>query len=174
MNGRIVNTGFRWSICLERQISPFVWQVFMPTTFMVALSWISFLIPPSCYPGRISLLVTIVLCLINVMTSEMHQSPESNGLNAINCWFLICLVLVAIASLEYAIILYFMRFKRDKVHSEKGRNVANSSEINHSWSTKANSIDYCSLLFIPSLFILIAIVYFLVYLNVSPSCEMIS
>ena len=135
MKSLYVNTGFRWSICLARQLSPFVWQVFMPTTFMVALSWISFLVPPSCYPGRISLLVTIVLCLINVMTSEMQHSPESNGLNAINCWFLICLVLVAIASLEYAIILYFMRFNKEKVHSGNGRSVAkkeNISELSNS------------------------------------------
>ena len=173
MKSLYVNTGFRWSICLERQLSPFVWQVFMPTTFMVALTWISFLIPPSCYPGRISLLVTIVLCLINVMTSEMQQSPESNGLNAINCWFLICLVLVAIASLEYAIILYFMRFNKEKVHSGNIRSKAkteNISEINQAWFKKANSIDYCSLLFIPSLFIFTAFSYFLIYLNVTPNC----
>ena len=108
----LIIIGFRWTICLERQLSPFVWQIFMPTLLMVALSFISFIIPPNCYPGRISLLVTIFLCIINVMTSAMQNSPESNGLNAMNCWFLICLAQVAFASLEYAVIIYFMRFSK--------------------------------------------------------------
>ena len=170
--------GFQWIICLERQISPFVWQIFMPTTFMVALSWISFLIPPTCYPGRISLLVTIVLCLINIMTSLMQQSPESNGLNAMNCWFLICLVFVAIASLEYSILLYFMRFKiTQQDEKEKVVQVAtkdNMSDVKTPFSNYANLIDYYSLLSIPVLFMLTIFIYFLVYEYGMPKCETIT
>ena len=147
----------------------------MPTFFMVALSWISFLIPPNCYPGRISLLVTIVLCIINVMTSSMQNSPESNGLNAMNCWFLICLVLVAIASLEYAVIIYFMRFSKKVERLEKVRCSNNPIkkdflEFNHVWANRANLIDHFSLLIIPSLFFLMILVYFIVYLS-SPNCD---
>ena len=167
--------GFRWTICLERKLSPFFWQIFMPTFFMVALSWIGFLVPPNCYPGRISLLVTIVLCIISLMTSTMHESPESMGLSAMNCWFLICLVQVAIASLEYAIIIYFMRFGKQNQNLTKERvsktpKKTNIKEITCVWGSRVDLIDHFSLLVIPSSFILMIIVYFSVYLS-SSSCD---
>ena len=167
--------GFRWTICLERKLSPFFWQIFMPTSFMVALSWIGFLVPPNCYPGRISLLVTIVLCIISVMTSTMHESPKGTGLTAINCWFLICLVQVAIASLEYAIIIYFMRFSKQNQSLPKERvskmpKKTNIKEITCVWGSRVDLIDHFSLLVIPSSFILMIIVYFSVYLS-SSSCN---
>ena len=147
----------------------------MPTFFMVALSWIGFLIPPNCYPGRISLLVTIVLCIISVMTSAMHASPESTGLNAMNCWFLICLVQVAIGSLEYAIIIYFIRFTKhnQNLQKERGFNISNKTtfnEITHVWGIRVDLIDHFSLLVIPSSYILMIIAYFAVYLS-SPTCN---
>ena len=167
--------GFRWTICLERKLSPFFWQIFMPTFFMVALSWIGFLVPPNCYPGRISLLVTIVLCIISVMTSAMHESPESTGLSAMNCWFLICLVQVAIASLEYAIIIYFMRFSKQNQSLPKERVSKMAKKMNIKETTcvsgsRVDSIDHFSLLVVPSSFILMIIVYFSVFLS-SSSCN---
>ena len=177
MNEKCVffSLGFRWIICLDRQLYPHIWQVFMPTTFMVCLSWASFLIPPSCFPGRMGLLVTIVLCIINVMTSMMQQSPESNGLNAMNCWFLICLILVALASLEYAILLFFMRFPDTQIHMDRSR-TTNTPPKNVKLEAKSylsrydgSHIDFCSILIFPPLFLIIAITYFVGYLLLKSS-----
>merc|ERR1711963_1386718 len=104
------------------------------------------------------------------MTSAMQNSPESNGLNAMNCWFLICLVLVAIASLEYAVLIYFIRFSKQVERSEKTRcsNIPikrDYLEFNPVWANRANLIDHFSLLVIPSLFFLMIFVYFIVYLS---------
>ena len=147
----------------------------MPTTFMVCLSWASFLIPPSCFPGRMGILVTIVLFIINVMTSTMQESPESNGLNAMNCWFLICLILVALASLEYAILLFFMRFPDTKIHMDSSR-TTNTPPKNVKLEAKSylsrydgSHIDFCSILIFPPLFLIIAITYFVGYLLLKSS-----
>ena len=162
---------------MDRQLYPHIWQVFMPTTFMVCLSWASFLIPPNCFPGRMGLLVTIVLCIINVMTTMMQQSPESNGLNAMNCWFLICLILVALASFEYAILLFFIRFPDTQIHMDSSRTTnihpKNISLETETYCSKydASHIDLCSILIFPPLFITIAITYFIGYfLNKSSEC----
>ena len=143
---------------------------------MVVLSWISFLIPPNSFPGRISLLVTIVLCIINVMTGVMQQNPEGNAINTLDCWCIICLALVAIASLEYAILLYFMRFGKVQIHSAKERsmrrlNKEEKLESNSVLFKHANYIDHCSLLVIPALFILTAIIYFTCCLYKMLKCE---
>ena len=147
----------------------------MPTLLMVALSFISFIIPPNCYPGRISLLVTIFLCIINVMTSAMQNSPESNGLNAMNCWFLICLAQVAFASLEYAVIIYFMRFSKKIQNSQKERSSSikvktNLKESNDVWNNRLNLIDHFSLVIIPCSFLLMTLIYFIAYFS-SPNCK---
>ena len=147
----------------------------MPTTFMVCLSWASFLIPPSCFPGRMGLLVTIVLCIINVMTSTMQGSPESNGLNAMNCWFLICLILVACASLEYAILLFFIRFPNTLIQMDSSRTTnihpkhINLETERYCSKYDASHIDLCSILMFPPLFMIIAITYFVGYLLMKSS-----
>ena len=143
---------------------------------MVALSWISFLIPPNCFPGRMSLLVTLVLCIINVMTSEMQQSPEGSGWHALDCWYIICLVMVGIASFEYAILLYFMRFGKVPIQSAKVRNVQGANKENHFETNSffvvhANCIDHLALFLIPALFILTMLLYFVCYLYTMPNCE---
>ena len=72
-----------------------------------------------------------------------------------NCWFLICLVLVAIASLEYAVIIYFMRFSKKVERLEKVRCSNNPIkkdflEFNHVWANRASLIDHFSLLWLGS------------------------
>ena len=143
---------------------------------MVALSWISFLIPPNSFPGRMSLLVTLVLCIINVMTGERQQSPKGSGWNTCDYWYIICLVMVAIASLEYAILLYFMRFGKVPIQSARERGIReptreNSLETNSLFVKHANHIDHHALLVIPVLFILTAFLYFMCCLYRMPRCE---
>ena len=48
---------------LERHFKNHGLQVFLPTACLVVLSWISFLIPPYIVPGRMVLLVTLLLVL---------------------------------------------------------------------------------------------------------------
>ena len=119
------------------------------------------------------------------MINEMEQSPATNGISTIDLWCIICLVMVAIASLEYAVLLYLMRFgKRSlvsffsknlfatcKVSTNQGKG-GNSPMLNEENNVETNSlsllqgkvIDYCALIFVPILFILVVIVYFLYYL----------
>ena len=151
---------------------------------MVSLSWISFIIPPDSFPGRMGLLVTLVLCIINVMINEMEQSPATNGISTIDLWCIICLVMVAIASLEYAVLLYLMRFgkrglvttcsksvfptgKVSVLQAKEGTNSVlteeNNAEENSLLRLQAKVIDYFALILVPALFLVIVLTYFLHY-----------
>lgn len=177
-------TGFRWSIHLERILLPYKMRLFMPTILMVSLSWISFIIPPDSFPGRMGLLVTLVLCIINLMTNEMEQSPATSGISKIDLWCIICLAMVAIASLEYAVLLYLMRFgKRGLVttcsktrfstgtvsvqQAKAGTNSVVTTENNAEeislFRQQAKVIDYFALISVPALFLIVATTYFLHY-----------
>jgi len=89
---------------LQRQYGLYVIKSFMPTFALVLMASISFKIPGIAIPGRMALLITIFLVLVNIANStEDHFS--SNGLNALDIWLRVCMAFVACAIGEYAIVL---------------------------------------------------------------------
>ena len=52
---------------------------FLPTSMFTVTSWFSFLIPPTSYPARTSLLVTIFLCQIGIFNAVIANTPNENG-----------------------------------------------------------------------------------------------
>ena len=62
----------------------------------------SFLIPPEIVPGRMTLLVTLFLVLINIFTNITTNSPNVEGLTSISAWVIICILFVFGALLGYA------------------------------------------------------------------------
>ena len=73
--------------------------------FVIA-SWLSFIIKPEIVPGRISLLVTTFLVLVNIFNSTKLQAPVSKNLNAIDAYLVGCIGHVFVALMEYAFVLY--------------------------------------------------------------------
>ena len=57
---------FWMKIEMRRKLKPFMIQTYAPTSAVVVVSWISFLVPFDSYPGRAGLLAGLVLCLINI------------------------------------------------------------------------------------------------------------
>ena len=67
---------------------------------------ISFIIPPEIVPGRAGVLVTVMLVLVNLFLNITSKSPNTDSLTAISCWMIGCILFVALALMEYAIILF--------------------------------------------------------------------
>ncbi len=42
---------------------------YLPSSLFVIVSWVSFLIPPEIVAGRMAMLITLLLVLINLFTS---------------------------------------------------------------------------------------------------------
>ena len=55
---------------LKRDITTYILQHYLPAAIIVFVSQTSFVIPLSALPGRISLVVTLFLALINILISE--------------------------------------------------------------------------------------------------------
>ena len=77
----------------NRRLSIHMIETFIPTATMVVVSWFSFLIPPESFPGRVAVLVTLLLVLINCMLKILDYSPVV-GSCALSEWTLICLCMV--------------------------------------------------------------------------------
>ena len=92
-------------------LSQFKCQVYLPSFMFVVTSWVSFLIKPEVVPGRMALLVTLFLVLINIFNSVRYlervfrscpiiyffcreQAPISSKLNAVDLYLVVCVFFV--------------------------------------------------------------------------------
>lgn len=71
-------------------------------------------------PGRMSLLVILLLVLVNVFNSVRANAPSSglSKLNAIDTFIMTCIFMVFSTILEYAIVLSIITFELDKEEYE--------------------------------------------------------
>ena len=102
---------------LQRRLGMQVVETYIPTIIIVCVSWLSFLIPPEAYPGRIGLLLTTLLVLVNIFIEVMENTPISGGINQIQLWLLFCIGYVFLAVLIYAIILCEIQHKSCYINS---------------------------------------------------------
>ena len=61
---------YGFDIQLERHFQPHFMRTYLPTGLLVCTSWLSFLVDPNIVPGRMALLLTLLLVLINVSVGK--------------------------------------------------------------------------------------------------------
>jgi len=108
-------TGFQ--VQLRRRRTPVLLQVYLPTSLFVIVSWTSFIIPPEDVGGRMALLVTLFLVLVNIFTSVTENAPKAEGLTAVETWVMACIIHVFGVLAEYALTLKI-------IHNSKQNEVA--------------------------------------------------
>jgi len=113
--GNFSLSGFE--MVLTRFVSTYIITYYLPSGLFVIVSWISFLIPMDVIPGRMALLVTLFLVLVNIFNTVTTNTPKAEGLTAIEAWMLACILFVFGALIEYAAIL----FKKQKYVSGQHR-----------------------------------------------------
>ena len=169
----------RYAVCgvkisLNRTRMQTFFQVYLTSILFVAVSWVSFIIKPDVVPGRMGLLVTIFLVLINIFTGVKSNAPVSLSLNAIDLYLVICIGLVFSALVEYAIVLFKERCKVEQPFPHEVATRQNSSsnrtkniEKTQAWPEKRsnmNRLDAISLFAFPIFFVIFNIIYCIIYI----------
>jgi len=95
-----------FEMILKRHVSHYIITYYLPSGLFVVVSWISFLVPPDVIPGRMALLVTLFLVLVNIFNNVTTNTPKAEGLTAIEAWMLACILFVFGALAEYAAVLF--------------------------------------------------------------------
>jgi len=95
-----------FEMVLTRYVSTYIITYYLPSGLFVIVSWISFLIPMDVIPGRMALLVTLFLVLVNIFNNVTTNTPKAEGLTAIEAWMLACILFVFGALVEYATLLF--------------------------------------------------------------------
>ena len=124
----------KWKYIIENMI---------PCGIFVVVSWVSFLIPPEVIPGRLALLVTLFLVIVNVIVANQSSVPNSEGLTVMMGWTFACLVFIINALAGYAFIL-FLDFKE--------KDIAASRAEAH--GLRKRNIDKAFLVIFPTVFII--------------------
>ena len=179
-----------FEINLERKTTQIFVQVYLTSALLVILAWVSFVINPNVVPGRMGLLVTVFLVLINIFVSVKYIAPLSNGFaNAVDIFQFICIGHVFLGFVEYALIL-FGYGQQNVASSVASINAVQQFEtnLNQVKTTSAihgvglienigelqypnqsryqkNRLDRISLFAYPITFTLSSLIYFYVYLN---------
>merc|ERR1711874_522483 len=95
-----------FEMVLQRHVSHYLITYYLPSGLFVIVSWISFVVPPDIIPGRMALLVTLFLVLVNIFNTVTTNTPKAEGLTAIEAWMLSCILFVFGALIEYAAVLF--------------------------------------------------------------------
>ena len=76
------------------------------------------MIPPEIIPGRMALLITLILCLVNIFMSVTTSSPNADTISSIGSWIIFCIIFVHYCLVEYGTIL-FMKYCQCANYSEE-------------------------------------------------------
>ena len=129
--GNLSLAGFE--VELSRHRSRHIMHNHMTSGLFVCISWISFVIPTEAIPGRMALLVTLLLVLVNIFNSSTDSQPPTDTITAasgvtfaqlskphpelksiFSAWILSCIFLVFGALIAYATLLY-IKYWSDEV-----------------------------------------------------------
>lgn len=97
---------------LKRSIEYSLLQTYIPTTFIVMISWISFWIDPSSVPGRVALSVTTLLTLSTQAIAMHFHLPPVSYAKAQDFWFGLCLLFLFFALVEFAFVNMYSRLEQ--------------------------------------------------------------
>ena len=73
-----------FEISLHRHRGRYILYNHMPSGLFVCVSWISFVVPIDAIPGRMALLVTLLLVMINMFNSSVEKEPLSQYITALS------------------------------------------------------------------------------------------
>ena len=106
-----------FAMCLERYYGGYILEYYLPSTIMVVASWVSFLIPIDIVPGRMALLITLLLVQINQFGAIIRMVPPSRSPTALTIWALCCILFVGASLMVYAALL-FIKFTKKTIKNK--------------------------------------------------------
>lgn len=104
-------------IHFARRMGYYLIQIYIPSSLIVVISWVSFWLHRNASPARVQLGVTTVLTMTTLMSSTNAALPKISYVKSIDIFLGTCFVMVFAALLEYATVGYLgKRIAMRKAH----------------------------------------------------------
>ena len=85
-------------ILLTRSLTPFLLSLYLPSSLLVSLSWLSFLLAQPLLRLGLQLLTSVII--LHLISVTRAATPPANTITAIEVWLLGCLVIIILSMLE--------------------------------------------------------------------------
>ena len=95
----------RVSFHLDRTFSYYVYRSYVPSTFLVVLTWGSFLIPATAYPARVGLVVTNFLASAFILQGASAEFTKVEYTTAIEIFLLANICFILLTGVEYIFVI---------------------------------------------------------------------
>ena len=127
-----------FSIRMKRLIRPYMLKYYIPCMAIVLVSEIGFMVPLTAIPGRVALLVTQFLTLINLFIFQISDSPTSSDLNVLGEYLLVSLGFVVAAIAEFALVILLKRKHKLALDSKDNNNSFEQDDKDtvHGWQSR--------------------------------------
>ncbi|CAF0717919.1 unnamed protein product [Brachionus calyciflorus] len=89
-----------------RSLGYFITQIYIPSTLLVALSWVSFWLDRTAAPARVSLGITTVLTMVTFIWSTNASLPKISYIKGIDVYLVCCFFMTFASVIEYAMVSY--------------------------------------------------------------------
>nr|CCN97895.1 glutamate-gated chloride channel 6 [Cooperia oncophora] len=91
---------------LKRMFRFYLAQIYLPSTLLVVVSWVSFWLERTAVPARVTLGVTTLLTMTTQAAAINNSLPPVSYIKAVDVWIGVCLAFIFAAVLEFAIVSY--------------------------------------------------------------------
>ncbi|XP_075535082.1 uncharacterized protein LOC142570597 [Dermacentor variabilis] len=96
----------RLHIRFRRRIQRHLVDTFVPTAFLVILSWLSFWLGTSATQARVLLCGVVLVAVLEHLTAAREGLPPSRTLTGLDIWFILCLGFVSSSIVEVTFVCY--------------------------------------------------------------------
>jgi len=110
-NSTEIKNGFQMK--MVRKTTVYIYTYFIPCGLMVVVSWISFSVNVDAVPGRLGLLLTLLLMTINMNNSAAQAIPTSEEICPLIIWILLSMGFISFALFEYFALLILVRYDKE-------------------------------------------------------------
>ncbi|XP_054159988.1 glycine receptor subunit alpha-2-like [Oppia nitens] len=113
---------------LKREWGHYLFDIYLPTTLVIVVSWMTFWMDITATPARVSLGVTTMLTFVTVAKDARENLPQVNYFNALDIWFVVCTFFIFLSLVEFSVITYISRAEKRKIREIKTlrRNISQS------------------------------------------------
>ena len=124
------------NIHVQRTVSYYIFRSYVPSSFLVVMTWGTFWLPQTTYPARVGIIVTNFLASAFILQGASAMYTKVPYTTAIEVFLLVNITFILAVMLEYIAVIQIPNFHQKIFHKTKVRfqiftNLHSSSNLIH-------------------------------------------